>query len=238
MKGRETMTDFKVIDKNTDLSKAKYHKVPWDVVLSDGEAYDIYQFNGYVHTEGGRWGENCYYACPRGENPTAENLILFRANSTCRWGFTVTEHNYLKNKWGETYIEDNVVVTILRNDKPFKTILCRDLAYGTACALKFITEVQEGFCGVNEINWANGLIGRKVYYKNTPAVVMRVDTEDFRVYLVPDNDEKCFPKPVYWNDYTEEEWKADYGHGMYIEADSTDIHWFRDYNIHVNNENS
>ena len=218
---------FRVIDSTTDLSDAKYYKVPWDVVLSNGEECDVYKFKDFVHTIGGKWGENSFYACPRGEKPTAENLILFRASSTCRWGFTVNEHSYVKTKWHETYIDDNIVVTILRNDKPFKTIVCNDISYGVACAMKFITEVQEGAVEVNKVNWTENVIGRKIYYKDTPAIITSVNISDFTVVVEPDNDEKCFKKPSCWSDYTDTEWEADYGHGMVVDADSKDIYWFR-----------
>lgn len=219
---------IKVIDKNMDLSRAAYRRVPWDIILSNGDEYDVYQFPEFIHTEGGRWGENSYYACPRGEQPTAENLILFRADSTCRWGFTVNVHSCTKHKWGETYIDDNIVVTILRNDKQFKTIRCNDMNYGVACAIKFITEVQEGVCPVNKINWDTDLIGRKIYYQNVPAIVSSVNASDFTVFITPDNEEKCFNKPPYWTDYSEFEWMSDYGHGMLVDIDSPNIWWFRD----------
>lgn len=220
------MNEFNAINRETDLSEAACRKVPWDIVLSDGTEYDVYEFTGYVHTIGGRWDDNSYYACPRGEKPTAENLVLFRANSTCRWGFVVTEESYLKHKWGETYIDDHVVATILRNDRPFKTIRCNDMGYATSCALKFITDVQEGGLDVNYINWDKSILGSKIYYGNTPAIIRRVDTNDFRIYIEPANEERCFPKPAfYFNDYTDAEWEREYGRGMYVDADSAEIHW-------------
>ena len=51
------MTELKLIDKDTDLSIL--YPLNWDAVMGDKE-YQVYSAEGYIHSIGGRWGENNY----------------------------------------------------------------------------------------------------------------------------------------------------------------------------------
>ena len=59
------MAELKLIKEDTDLSIL--HPLDWDAVLN-GKEYQVYRAEGYVHTIGGRWGENDYWASANGTN--------------------------------------------------------------------------------------------------------------------------------------------------------------------------
>ena len=90
------MTQFKHVTKETDLSIIK-HPLPWDVVIH-GRPYYVVKLDGYVHTIGGRWGDNDYWAYPRDEEPSYENLVEFEADDPVCWGITYQPHLYMKSK--------------------------------------------------------------------------------------------------------------------------------------------
>lgn len=217
------MTEFKVIERGMDLTGVQMRKMPWDVVLSDGTELDVYDIPGYVHTEGGRWGKNSFYACPRGEVPSAENLMMFDSEATCRWGFTVEEESRVIDSDGG--IVDYVKVTILRNGKAFKRDVYHDIGYGIACAMKFLVDVREGGAvNVDYVDWEKSLVGKKIWYENTPAIVERV-VKDFEMLIVPESG--VFEKPASWTDWTNKEWESDYGKMMRVPIDSDKVSWFR-----------
>ena len=57
------MTEFNTIDEKTDTSNLTMSYVDWDVIVN-GKPYAVFNFPDYVHTSGGRFGENSYYCCP------------------------------------------------------------------------------------------------------------------------------------------------------------------------------
>ena len=51
------VSDIKLVNKDTDISKLKMLKMPWDVEVR-GVPYQVVKIEGYVHTIGGGRGEN------------------------------------------------------------------------------------------------------------------------------------------------------------------------------------
>ena len=72
------MADIRLITKNTNLSHPS-KPYDWDVLI-DGRPYFVVRMEGYVHSIGGRWGNNDLWAYPRDEAPSYENLIEFSAD--------------------------------------------------------------------------------------------------------------------------------------------------------------
>lgn len=215
------MAQIKLIDKDTDLSHLK-RPVGWDLEIR-GIPFDVYRVDGYIHTIGGKFGENCYWACPAGEKPSYKNLIEFNGDAPT-WGITFDRNNSLKTKWGETEVLANGECWITRNGKKFYHVPARYLEYGLAKAQYVLTQLlEECPLWLAERNWKKNAIGRKVWYKNQPAKIIRI-LEDNELWIEPDGIDK-FKRPVYWDAWME--WE-DYADGLRVDLLSNDIYWFRD----------
>lgn len=215
------MTHIKLVDENTDLSNLK-RPVGWDLEVR-GVPYDVYRVDGYNHTIGGRFGDNCYWACPEGETPTYENLIEFSGDAPT-WGIAFDRVNYIKNKWDETSVEANGSCWITRNGKKFYRVPARFLDYGLAKAQYILVQLlEESPLSLALRNWEKEAVGRKIYYQGEPAIITRI-TNDLELMVVPDGIEK-FSKPFHWS--ADMDWD-EYQDGLMVELLSPSIYWFRD----------
>jgi len=213
------MAEIKLIDENTDLSNLR-RPLGWDLEIG-GNPYDVYNVEGYVHTIGGKWGENSYWACPAGEQPTHKNLIQFEADAPT-WGVTFDRINHIKSKYDETSAECNGKCWITRNGKNFYPIPARYMDYGLASAQHILVKLLED-CPLylNERTWKEQAVGKKIWYDNQPAIIADV-THNNNLYIKPDGIE-CFEPPAGWEgDYD------DYADGLMAELLSPSITWFRD----------
>lgn len=214
------MSEIKLINKDTDLSKLR-KPVGWDLEV-EGVPYDVYRVDGYIHTIGGKWGGNCYWACPAGHRPTYENLIEFSGDAPT-WGVTFDRVNYIKSKWDETSIEANGSCWITRNGKRFYQIPARYMDYGLATAQHLIVRLSEDCpLHLNERTWREQAIGNKIWYEGQPAIITRI-TQDNDLWIEPDGIEK-FKAPIHWGDEFDYE---DYEDGLRVELLSPNIKWFR-----------
>ena len=85
------MTDIRLIEKDTILPKLRPYD--WDVYIND-KPYYVVRIEGFVHTIGGKYGENDLWAYPRDEEPTYENLIEFNCDNPVSWGIEYKPRNY------------------------------------------------------------------------------------------------------------------------------------------------
>lgn len=159
---------IKLIDNKTDLSKCEIKELDWDINVR-GIDYKCFRIKGYIHSIGGKWGENDYWCCPRTEDPTPNNLIEFNGYTT-RYEIQVKENNYIKTKWDESEVENSVSCHILRNDKEFYSFVCRDTAYAWAKAYSLIeSTIKEGVIDFWRFNYIEEeIIGRHIWYKGQP----------------------------------------------------------------------
>ena len=133
--------EIRCIEKDTDLSKVKMSKMGWDTFVYK-QPHDVYRIDDYVHTLGGKMGENPYWCCPMGEKPTYENLMEFGGHSVC-WGIEYKEYNTSKTKWGSTSVRDHGKAIVKRNGKAICCFGCRKAGYGLAKAQVALVELQE-----------------------------------------------------------------------------------------------
>ena len=68
------MPDIRLITKDTVLPHLRH--MDWDVVIN-GIPHYVVRIEGYVHTIGGRYGENDLWAYPRDKAPTYDTLVEF-----------------------------------------------------------------------------------------------------------------------------------------------------------------
>ena len=231
------MAEIKLIDKDTDLSKV-LHPVPWDAFINDFQ-YQVYrayedtkdEIIYYNHSIGGHWGENHYWAIPRGETLHWSHLIEFNGEACC-WGFNVRSINTVKSKWGECCAEHKYVIDIIRNDEVFNTILAHDLLYGISKANVLITEYQEHPLELNNFEYDKKMIGREVQYHGIPCKITHYCKGQACVFITPTNEEDIerFYKPQH---NTDDEYIEDYYEeckihgGLKVDIDSRDIWWWK-----------
>ena len=232
--------EIQLIDEKIDVSKLELIPYDWDIDVN-GVKYDLYRIPGFAHTIGGKYGIYDLWACPRGETPTNKNLIEYRSYHACRWGFRVNANHYIKTKWDETSINSRVVCTITRNDKDFYTFNTRDIDYAIAKAQTLLVELSEFPISFHSKNYIGKIIGRKIYYNHTPAIITRlieedldliINTEDGYEFPIPIHMLKCInnlskeEQNVYFNEI--QEWK-DEGCNIEIKDSlfSENIWWFR-----------
>lgn len=214
------MAKINLIKKDTVLPPLLH--MDWDVVIND-VPYSVVKVEGYIHTIGGRYGENDLWAYPRGMSPTYETLIEFESEKPVAWGIRYEPKNYTMTKWNETSAHNSGMVAITRNNE----IFCRvtgGMYYGIDKARVMITQFGEHPLGLDSIGFDLKAIGRKVWWRSEPAVITRYVDRQACVILEPDGIDRFtipaeFAKedPEYYEDGT-------------VKADILDRHiwWFRD----------
>lgn len=213
------MADIRLITKDTVLPHLRH--MDWDVVIN-GIPHYVVRIEGYVHTIGGRYGENDLWAYPRDKAPTYETLVEFGCDNPVAWGIRYEPQNYTKTKWDETEARSGGGVAITRNGEIF-CYVTGGLNYGIDKARAMIVEFSEHPLDLNTINFDQKAIGRKVWWRSEPAIITRYIDKQACVILEPDGIER-FTVPA---EFAKEE--PDYYEDGDVKADILDrnIWWFR-----------
>ena len=202
-----------LITKDTDISSLEMEHMNWDVVIRDRPYYVVW-IDGYCHSIYGRYGGgNCYWAYPRDESPSFENLIEFSNVDPVQWGISYNPKLYIHSKWDESEICQSKSVTITRNGQPFYIMMATGIAYGIDSARCIITTISEHPLNLNQIDYDINMVGRKVWWKDEPAIIERfIGGGQAAVMLIPDGV-PCFKSG-----------ETDIKDDIF----SKDINWFRD----------
>ena len=216
------MKEIKLIDKDTIIPKAS--PLDWDLEIK-GRPYYVVRLEGFVHTIGGHWGENDYWAYPRDEEPCYENLIEFDSNSPVLWGIEYKPTHYIKRKWGESEVRRGSRLIITRNGKPFDELNCNGIYYGIDKARVRISDYNEHPLDLNSIDFDKKMEERKIWWRSQPAKIERFIWEQACVIIVPDGIEKFETPP----EFRDDDWMDD-SENNYIKTHILDKHiwWFRD----------
>lgn len=174
------MSEFKYINKDTNISELEMHIMPWDVIIHNRPYYAV-RIPGYVHTVGGRFGNNDYWAYPRDQEPNYNNLIEFSCDNVVCWGIKYQPHNYIKCKWDESRAQSAVSCMITRNGVDF----C-DVWGGLAKATVLIDMINEHPLDLNEIDFDKKMIGRKVWWRSEPGIITSWISGQGCVIIEPD----------------------------------------------------
>lgn len=189
------MSDFKFIESDEDLKEIE--PLDWDVVV-EGIQYRVYRVPGYVHTIGGRWGDNDLYACIRNTQPHAETLIPFRADDPVCWGIIIGP--YLEAEYDDddeykyivypSSVDYRNSVKITRNGQMFNA----NVKGGVAEALSMIKKYREHPLELDMIDFNKKAVGRKVYWRSEPGIIAEYLDHEASVVIVPDGiDEFTVP---------------------------------------------
>ena len=218
------MSDIKLITKDTDLSGLK----PLDVdVMILHSPYYVVRIPGYVHTIGGGKGNNDYWAYPRNELPTYENLVQYNCDEYVTYGIKFTPSHYVKNKYDDCEAMTGGTVVITRNGEDFYTVDGRGMYYGIDKARLIISTISEHPLDFNIIDYDKKMIGRKVWYRGIPMVIDQYLQGSACVMLVPENIQDLKVPP----EFADEETVDTYYEDNEVKVDVFEDHnvwWFRD----------
>ena len=213
------MSDIKLIHKETVLPPL-YH-MDWDVII-DGIPHFVVKVEGYVHTIGGRYGNNDLWAYPRDKTPCYETLIEFDCDTPVAWGIIYEPRNYTKIKWDEAEARSRGGVAITRNGRVFCHV-SGGIHYGLDKARTMITEFNEHPLSLNVIDFDKKAIGRKVWWRSEPAIITQYINHQACVILEPDGVDR-FSTPA---EFAKED--PEYYEDGNVKVDILDPHiwWFR-----------
>ena len=211
------MPGIKLIDRTTDISRLKMRQMNWDTVINE-KSYFVVSIEDYIHTIGGKYGNNNLWAYPRSEKPSCENLIQFDGEPVC-WGINYAPYNHARYRHGEFEAGTIGNVFITRNGEKF----C-DVRGGIERAKCMINDFLEHPMNLNEIDFDKNVIGRKVWWRSEPAIVASYISRQACVMLEPYGISR-FTTPAEF---------ADEGCDYYCESDvktnilDKHIWWFRE----------
>lgn len=137
-------------------------------------------------------------------------------------GVQIESANYLKSSGlSGDEVRKSVGCKILADGVVVFEFGCRDVQYALLKAHALITELSEHSSG-----WLNGeerarLVGRKVFYREHPAVITRLVLDQGCV-IIETGDGKPFPHPV-WRDAGDDEAE----NSVKTEVTDPNIWWFR-----------
>lgn len=210
------MQSIRLIDRNTDISKLKMCQMYWDTVINR-EPYFVVLIEGYIHTIGGKYGNNNLWAYPRNEKPSFKNLIQFDGEPVC-WGINYAPYNHARYRHGEFEARTIGNVFITRNGEKF----C-DVRGSIERAKCMIDDFLEHPMNLNKIDFDKNVIGRKVWWRSEPAVVTSYISGQACVILEPDGITQFTTPAEFADDGCEYYFDGD------VKADILDKHiwWFR-----------
>ena len=194
----------------------------WDIVINH-KPYKAYQLEGYYHSVGSRWDD--VWCCPRDEEPTKENLIGYAADDVCSWGIEIKQHNYRNFK--HECVEQSIYVIITRNGDHFYDFTCHDMGYGIAKAQTLITKIKEHPLDFSSFNFDKQIVGRKIFYRDQPAIVRSYIYGQCCIMIEPDTNYIEHFTPPCWA-LTDNEWDP-YEQDLKIDClEDGNVWWFRD----------
>lgn len=219
------MGQIKLIHENTDIASLNMTKLNWDAEIH-GKPYQVVRIEGYVHSIGGRWGENDYWCYPLREEPTHRNLIEYSgASGGVRWGIRYEQNHYTKCKWDECECNLSEGAMITRNGKDFYYCGGR---IGLAKAQYLLGGIiDEHPLSLHERDFDKKAEGMKIWWRSQPAILQRyLGSNDARIVIAPDGIEN-FVVPA---EFQKDEDASSYYEDGVVVTDIFDdnIYWFRE----------
>lgn len=209
------MYNIKWVDDKIDYKSLI--SLDWDIVVKHRK-YKAYHIDGYYHSVGSRYDD--VWCCPRDEEPSKENLIGYGAASICSWGIEISDLKYHNFKHED--IENKIHVIITRNGDHFYDFSCNDFSYGLSKAQVLITNIKEHPINFSEYEFNKKIIGRKIFYRDEPAIITDYCEGQCSIIIEPDGIEK-FSAPC----WAEGDWE-EYEKSLKIDClEDNSVWWFR-----------
>ena len=179
-----------LISEETNIETLNMERKTWDAEIG-GVPYQVVRIRGYVHTLGGRYGACDLWAYPRAEAPSFKNLIQFNAYNPVSWGISYKPKNYMCY---EKETRNSNIVTVTRNGQKFCTCAQKGINAGIDEARILISKFTKHPLGLNSIDYDKKAVGRPIYYRGVPAVIVRFLKEQAAIVI---KAEIGFILPIY-----------------------------------------
>lgn len=220
LKGIENKADLEMLIQTDKIEPV------WDNVYIDGTRHKVVRIEDRYHCEGGKYGNNNYWAYPADETIQKHNLKAFDGHVLC-WGIRTEDFNRTKHKWDNNQVRSSSRTVITLNGEDL-VYVNGSMEYALPKAQAMIIELSEGPINFSEHGWKENLIGRKVFYNGEPAIVDSV-LSDLCVMLIPDGFD-YFKAPVWISnesDFDVEEWNSHEGRDAKVGMLDSSVYWFR-----------
>lgn len=190
----------------------------FDTVSLNGREYEL------VHGEHphSRSDNSIYLRDSRG------GIEAFNGHRRC-WRVEIEETNYLKESElsGDEVRKGGEVRLYCDGEQVFDQFV-RSINSGIAVAQTMIPKLEEVANG----KWLrkkdrDTLIGRKIFYERTPAVITSIIEDQGCIMIAPETGHR-FEPPVYKEENEREYWLDEYGDRLKIEVFSDKIWWWRE----------
>lgn len=163
--------------------KPELSRYDWDIIINDVPYYAYYAVNYF------KKGNNGVYICPRNETPNKDNLVPFKAKYPVSWNIIDNTHIYM-NEYSAYTVSDYIIT---RNNKAFTHY------YDLIDALRFIRDVGEHPMNLNDIDFDKKVVGRKIWWRDEPAIITRFNWIIGTVSFKPDGIDR-FTTPKEFED--------------------------------------
>jgi hypothetical protein len=211
---------------NEALDKNGKH-LDWDLVINK-KPYQVIRYDGYNKEDYVCFEIKPHYQRVNDYYIPDENVELILCNgvrtNSPSWEIKQSKEIRLKNKWNETSTRFLCVTTVYRNGIPFFEI-GGDEDYSYHKAKSILIENLEGPINFCSRWWKESLLNRIIRYDNQPAIIKRVYTNPFSMWVEPIDG--VFSLPSHWDVVDTDEWNDEYAKGLSIQSvlDSK-INWY------------
>jgi len=223
------------VTEKTDFFNLKVDKIDWNFWMK-GKPYEVVRVPGYPHRY-----DNCYYCYPQTEEdvPYNQKLIPFDWDWRHSLGNLKMEIYPLPSyriKWDEYRTSFNFIGKLY-----FDTGILLSRTYGKNWGECFAglqvsaNKLESHPISFLHRNWREDVIGRKIWYNNSPAIITRINDfgEDSVLSFHISPEKEKLDCPAHWDEKengicTKESWEEEYASGLVAEWDCPSINWFRD----------
>ena len=211
-------------------------RLDWDIVLYSTPYYGYHFEPDFDKLPNHMIDIDKWFICRRDcpEDEIVNNLVeASRKDMGLRWKIEVEEHLHVKCKWEDEDLRRTCSLKIYRNDKLFYEEGCGTRQRGMRIAENLIEDWQCHVLDIGTIDFDTKMIGRKVWFRDEPAIVESFCWGSASVNLIPDKDAGCekFSRPKRYqrdiDDGMYDYW-PEYEYGLIVPLNSHDVDWFRD----------
>lgn len=205
-------------------------KLDWNVTIEDEDNKQIPMqvciIPDCIHSKGGKYGVNnlyVYRANIKEEDLTPSDLTPF--NGDVCWSYKVYQKNYFRKDelvcgtFCKIYCAGEQVYELRAGWN-----LMPHMIMTTICKLKELSILTP----ITDRNYEKDIVGRKIFFKDKPAIISRYIKRYGEIIVIPDPDEdvKDFGRSCWME--SEDEYEDILDGGIKVDILSSDIYWFRD----------
>ena len=214
-------------------------RLDWDIILQSTPYYGYHfepDYDKLSAEDCARFDIDKWFICKRDcpEEEIVNNLVEASSKDMgIRWKVEIAEYLRIKNKWGEDDLRRTCGLRIYRNDKLFYEEGCGTRQRGMRIAEDLIEDWQCHVLDICTIDFDKKMIGRKVWFRDEPAIINNFCWGMASVEVIPDREAGCekFSRPKRYQKDVDDgmyDYWPEYEYGLLVPLNSHDIDWFRD----------